>query len=283
MPAKKAHTIYLISDGTCRTCEQVIKATLVQFETNVRVVRKAKVRRPTTVWNLVEQAARDQAMVFYTLVYDKAREAMLYASQQHLVPAVDLLGPVLVSLHDFFKSAMLAEPGILYKSDKQYYDRIDAVEYTIHHDDGVAIHELSDADVVLVGVSRASKSTTCFYLAYRGVRAANVPLFPGSAPPPELLKIDRRRVIGFTVNPRRLRAIREARLHSWGADIDDSYADRIEVVRELRAVSEMFTEHGWRIIDVSYKAIEEIASEVLQLLEEAGIKAGGHGERTNNR
>ncbi len=276
------HTVYLVSDGTCRTCEQVIRATLVQFDEDVRIVRKAMVRRPKTVWELIKKAADDQALVFYTLVSAKARDAIQEASKQHMVPVVDLLGPVLVSLYDLFQSTQRAQPGILYKSNQEYYDRIDAVEYTLHHDDGVAAHELREADVVLVGVSRACKSTTCFYLAYRGIRAANVPLFADSAPPQELLELDPRRVIGLTTNPHRLRSVREARLRSWGMDLSDDYADRMQVARELRAVSKMTTKHGWVLIDVSYRAVEEIAREVLRLLKEAGVKVGGHGERIND-
>ncbi|UCE59812.1 MAG: kinase/pyrophosphorylase [Phycisphaerales bacterium] len=282
MSEEKLHTVYLVSDGTCRTCEQVIKATLVQFEEDVHIVRKAKVRRPKTVWDLVKRAADDGALVFYTLVVDQARDAMQEAARHYMVPVVDLLGPVLVSLYDLFQLTRRPKPGILYKSNQEYYDRIDAVEYTIHHDDGVGIRELGDADVILVGVSRASKSTTCFYLAYRGIRAANVPLFPDSPPPPELLKVDQRRVIGMMVNPHRLRVVREARLRSWGADVHDEYADRGNIARELRAVNELIAKYGWRSVDVSYKAVEEIASEVLLRLQESKTKVGGHGDKISD-
>ena len=266
------YTIYLISDGTCRTCEQVVKAVLLQFESpHVNLVRKANVRRAQTVANLIEQAAADGAVVFYTLVSDEARDAMHVAAQKHMVPAVDLLGPVLVSLFDLFNSMPRSAPGMLYKSNQAHFDRIDAVEYTLAHDDGCRSHELADADVVIVGVSRTSKSTTCFYLAYRGIRAANVPLVGDTEPPAELLEVDPRRVIGFTVNPHRLRSVREARLHGWGSSLHEEYADRLNIARELRAANEQMARHGWRCIDVSYKAIEEIAREAVKLLEDSGI------------
>ena len=272
MASKKRHCIYLVSDGTCRTCETVVKAVLVQFEeAQVRIVRKANVRRPETVKELMRRAANDGALVFYTLVYDKARTAIQSAAREHMVPTVDLLEPIMVSLYDLFQSAPRARPGILYKSNREYYDRIDAVEYTLHHDDGVRAHELHEADVVLVGVSRASKSTTCFYLAYSGVRAANVPLFADGEPPPELFRLDPRRVIGLSTNPYRLRSVREERLRGWGMDVNEGYADRIQIAREIRAVNEQMERYGWRCIDVSYKATEEIAREVRRLLEESGI------------
>ncbi|MCK4342989.1 MAG: kinase/pyrophosphorylase [Phycisphaerae bacterium] len=275
MSTEQTHTVYLVSDGTCRTCETVVKAVLVQFDDiDVRLIRKAKVRRPETVRQLMEKAAEDQALVFYTLVYDKAREAIEEAARQQMVPIVDVLGPVLVSLYDLFKSTPRAEPGILYKSNKAHFDRIDAVDYTLHHDDGCRARGLSEADVVLVGVSRASKSTTCFYLAYSGIRAANVPLFHDCDPPPELLKIDPRRVIGLTTNPHRLQSVRDSRLRSWKMDVTEEYGDRTQIARELRAANEQMAKYGWRCIDASYKAIEEIAREVIQLLEDSGIKVG---------
>jgi regulator of PEP synthase PpsR (kinase-PPPase family) len=277
MAREGPHTIYLVSDGTCRTCEAVVRAVLVQFrhlDFESRVVKKAQVRRPETVAAIVEQAARDQGVIFYTLVYDRAREAIEQAARLHMVPTVDILGPVLVSLYDLFKTTHRPKPGILYRSNKAHYDRIDAVEYTLHHDDGCRSRELADADVVLVGVSRVCKSTTCFYLAYSGIRAANVPLFSDAEPPDELLQIDPQRVIGLTTNPYRLQSVREARLHGWGDETAHEYAERRAIAAELRAANEQMAKHGWRCIDTSYKAVEEIAREVIQLLQEAGVAFG---------
>ena len=269
---EKPHTIYLVSDGTCRTCETVVQAILVQFDNiNVRLVRKANVRKPDTVRKLIRRAGEKQALVFYTLVCPPAREAILEASIQYQVPVVDILGPIQVALYDMFRRIPQPKPGMLYKSHREYFDRIDAVEYTLHHDDGCRIGEIFDADVVLVGVSRCSKSTTCFYLAYSGIRAANVPLVIDSAPPPELFDVDPRRVIGLTTNPHRLESVRGARLRSWGSHLHEEYADRLAIARELRAANELFAQQGWRCVDVSYKGIEEIAREVRQLLEDAGV------------
>ena len=280
MSTGESQTIYLVSDGTCRTCETVLKAVLVQFDhVDVRLVRKANVRKAETVTNLIQKAAKNNALVFYTLVSEEAREVMQEAARVHMVWAVDLLGPVLFSLYDLFSSAPRAEPGILYRSNKAQIDRIDAIEFTLHHDDGCRPHELSEADVVVVGVSRTSKSTTCFYLAYSGIRAANVPLFPDAEPPEELLALDPRRVIGVTANPHRLQNVRQARLHGWSMDLDGEYADSIQIAIELRAANQQMVKHGWRCIDVSYKAIEEIAREVTQLLKEAGIDVVRSGLR----
>jgi regulator of PEP synthase PpsR (kinase-PPPase family) len=271
--------IYLVSDGTCRTCEIVVRAVLVQFRhEEVRVVKKAQVRRPRTVRNVVTAAAGEGAVVFYTLVYDKARMEMEAAARELMVPTVDILGPALVALYDLFKTTQRAKPGMLYRSNKEHFDRIDAVEYTLHHDDGCRINELADADVVLVGVSRACKSTTCSYLAYSGVRAANVPLLPDGEPPVELRRLDPRRVIGLTSNPYRLQSVRESRLQTWGGDVAFDYAEKRQIATELRWANEVMTRYGWRCIDTSYKAIEEIAREVIQLLTDSGIRLRRPGE-----
>jgi len=276
MTEKRKQTLYLISDGTCRTCDTVVKAVMVQFEgIEVKVVRKANVRRATTVRSLIKKAARDQALVFYTLVTEEARHAIEDSAREQMVPIVDLLGPVMVGLYDLFYRVPLAKPGILHQSDKDHNERIDAVEYTLSHDDGCRERELSKADVVLVGVSRSSKSTTCFYLGYSGIRAANVPLFADREPPDDLIKLDSRRVIGLTVNPYRLRSVRESRIKNEGIDPNSEYGEKAYIARELRAGDEQMARYGWRVIDVSYKAIEEIAREVIQLLEESGIKLRG--------
>ena len=273
MSSEPARTIYLVSDGTCRTCERVVQAALVQFgPTNVQLVRKAHVQRPESLRELVQKAAQQRSAVFYTLVSDQSRQAIQEAAREHLVPVVDILGPVLVALYDLIEHAPRAQPGILQKAVQEQFDRIDAVEYTLAHDDGQRLNELDQADVVLVGVSRSGKSTTCFYLAYGGVRAANVPLFENSPPPPELRKLDPRRVIGLTVNPYRLQAVREARLRGWGMNLNDDYAHKLVIARELRAANEQMEQYGWRCIDASYKAVEEIAREVLRLLAESGIQ-----------
>ncbi len=279
MPTQKPFLLYLVSDGTCRTCEHVVRAVLMQFaKVPVRLVRKPNVHEPATVEKLVQSAADARAVVFYTLVEPATRAAIQAAARQHMVPVVDLLGPVLGCLYDLFKTEPAAKPGILYETNKAHFDRIDAVEYTLMHDDGCRTRELADADVVLVGVSRTAKSTTCFYLAYSGIRAANVPLVAETPPPPELTRLDPRRVIGLTTNPYRLQSVREARLRGWNMDINDQYANDKQIARELRAADELMKKHGWRVIDTSYKAIEEIAREVRQLLADSGIPAGNRGE-----
>ncbi len=178
---------------------------------------------------------------------------------------------MLAVLSDQLGVAPQRKPGLSYKLQKEYFDRIDAVSFTLEHDDGAGLGTLSEADVVLVGVSRVSKSVTCFYLAYRGVRAANVPLIPGIDPPDELLAMPRQKVIGLTATPNRLRSVREARRHKLdksGSGTVDYYVGHTEIGAELRYALTIMKKCGWRCIDVSYMAVEEVAVQVLQSIGE---------------
>lgn len=263
-------TIFVVSDGTCRTCEQVVKSVLVQFEgRDVQLRPHCDVRNVDDVVEIVDEAAEQGALIFYTLVIDDVRRAIKAAADAHLVTAVDLLGPALSVLMSYFDTRPTATPGLLYESEKHYFDRINAIDYTLKHDDGRRPHELAKADVVLVGLSRVSKSATCFYLAYRGIKAANVPLLPDRPPPRQLLALDPNKVIGLTISITRLVRVRQARLQAMGVDPSGSYVDQTELLREMRFATTLMAEHKWRTIDVSYKAIEEIAREVMHLLDQA--------------
>ena len=242
-----------------------MQAALVQFEGQSHaLVRKAEVRTPDVVQSIVEEAAALHAVIFYTLVSDDTRETMKAVSEKLLVPTVDVLGPSFSALHDLFKSAPRHTPGLLYASDRERFDRIDSIDYTLKHDDGQRPHELNEADVVVVGVSRSSKSSTCFYLAYQGIKAANVPLVPGPPLPRQLKDMDPGRVIGLQMNVPRLLTLREARTAHLGTSHTDYYVDRREVGAEVRYANEVIREYGWRTVNASYMAIEEIAREVMR-------------------
>jgi hypothetical protein len=266
MTDPKESTIYIVSDGRGDTCNQLVRAALVQFQgQHHRLVRRAEVRSPQAVEEILHKAAAEHALVFYTLVADDTRETMKATAEKLLVPTVDVLGPSFSALHDLFKSARQHTPGLLYTTDRVQFDRIEAIDYTLKHDDGQRPHELDQADVVVVGVSRASKSSTCFYLAYAGIRAANVPLVPGVPPFRELANLDPEKVIGLRVNVMRLRTVREARAMRMRLGPTDPYVDKREIASEVLTANKIMDEQGWRSIDVSYLAIEEIAREVMAL------------------
>jgi hypothetical protein len=260
-------TIVLVSDGTGSTCSHVVNAALRQFEKpDVRVVRRANVCTPLEARAIVEQALNDHAVIFYTLIAEDVREALHEAATKHLVATVDLLGPLLSALAGVLKTSPRCDPKLLYELERQHIDRIDAVDFTLAHDDSLRAYELSQADVVLVGVSRVSKSATCFVLACRGIRAANVPLVPDIQPPAELLSLDPKKVVGLNAGVHRLQSIRQSRVHSMRMGELDSYVDAREIAKELRYANGLMEKHDWRCIDVSFKAVEEVAKEVLRLV-----------------
>ena len=261
-------TIVLLSGSTGRTCGEVFRSALAQFDKpDIDLIHKTNVRSPEEATQAVREAAETKAVILHSIVDSDVREAFLEQSKTLNVPVVDVLGPILTLLEDHLGQSPRGRPGLSYQLRKEYFDRIDAVSYTLAHDDGCRIEGLPEADVVIVGVSRVSKSVTCFYLAYRGVRAANVPLIPECEPPQELLAIDPRKVVGLTMNSNRLARVREVRIGMMGRGPFEQYGDAREIEREINFAKGLMARHGWRKIDVSYMSVEEVAKEVMSMLE----------------
>ena len=271
---RQVPTLLIVSDGRGETATQLVLAAALQFEgAKYRIVRIPGVRTAEQAEQVVARAARDRTPVFYTLVADETRRAMRSAAAAHRFPAVDLLGPTFRALHDVLHRERTERPGLLYAAERERFDRMDAIEYTLKHDDGQRPHDLSDADVVLVGVSRTAKSSTCFYLAYEGIRAANVPLVPGIPPPAQLLRLPRTHVVGLRINVDRLLVVREARAANLRLGRDDAYVDKRALSRELIEANRVMDANGWETIDASYLAIEEIAREVMRM---RGLRGAFH-------
>jgi regulator of PEP synthase PpsR (kinase-PPPase family) len=278
MESDRDHKVFIVSDGTCRTCEQVVKSALVQFDDpRVKIVLCPGIRTNEHVIRVVDDAAREKAIIFFTLVKESARKALKDAANERLVESIDVLGPALTGLNSLIRRPPRATPGLFYRSEREHFDRMDAIDYTLRHDDGQRMSELGQADVILVGVSRASKSSTCFYLAYRGIRAANVPLIPGVPVPPELARVAPKRVIGLSINCRRLQAIRHARMHLMGVSDIDQYVDAKSIAEEVRSAHHQMVQQGWHRIDVSYLAIEEIARRVIGTMTDARLRRRPRG------
>ncbi|MEN8006151.1 MAG: pyruvate, phosphate dikinase/phosphoenolpyruvate synthase regulator [Candidatus Krumholzibacteriota bacterium] len=259
--------LIVVSDGRGETCRQVVEAALVQFEgQDFELAVRSEIRTPEQVSAVVHEAADRDATIFYTLVTQEARWALSGMAERMLVPTVDILGPSFSALYDLFQRAPTGKPGLFYASDRERFDRQSAIDYTLKHDDGRRADELHLADVVLVGVSRAAKSTTCFYLAFQGIRAANVPLVFGTPVLPQLAELDPSRVIALSVNVSRLLTVRQARSVNIGGRHIDYYTSKREVANEVIHAANLVKKHGWRSIEASYLAVEEIAREVMKSL-----------------
>lgn len=258
--------IFVLSDGTGQTGKRVLEAALVQFDVPVMIIRLPHVRTVDQVNAVIADAALRGGMIVYTLVSVEVRQAVHIAATEHGVIAVDLLGGLLAKLQDFLHQNPWGRPGLLYQTDVGYHQRVDAMEFTVRHDDGQKADDLDEADLVLVGVSRTSKTPVSFYLAYRGWKVANVPIVLGVEPPATLRALDPRKVVGLTIDPERLGLIRRERLKNMGVQELSSYAETAQIRQELRYNLRLCKAHRWPVVNVTGKAVEETANEIMNLV-----------------
>ena len=256
--------IYLLSDATGETAEKILNAALIQFRDKaVKVNRLSHVRDKNSIFKHLDEALKSRALVVYTMVNRELAQLVHDECEALGMPHLDLITPLLMKVSEFFGRSPKQTPGLLHDMDEDYFRRIEAVEFTVKHDDGQELRHLPYADIVLAGVSRTSKTPLSTYLAHRGWKVANVPLVKGIEPPVELMQVDPKRVAGLYIDPQRLAELRAARLLHLGQDARAAYADLEEIEEELRFAKAFFRRNGWIMVDVSGKAVEETANEVL--------------------
>jgi hypothetical protein len=231
----------------------------------------ALVRSSRQLERALAEIANAPGVVLHTIVDERLRASLEQGCQKLEMPCFGALDPMISALSWYLGAPLSTRVGAQYALDTDYFNRMDALSYALGHDDGQGGQDLSNADVVLVGVSRTSKTPTCIYLAHRGVRAANVPLIPSSAAPQALLALKGVPVVGLTVSPDRLVQIRRNRLRSAKENRDNAYVDTEAVRAEIVAARRLFERHGWPVIDVTRRSVEETAAAVINLL------SGGHG------
>ena len=259
--------VFVASDGTGVTAEQVVNAALTQFSAwEGEIARRAEIRTQEQVHQLVREAARVGGFIVHTLVSDDLREVMYRAGRVHNVETIDLMGPLLARFSQQLSVSPAEKPGLFRQLNEEYFRRIETMEFALHHDDGRRVHELSKAEIVLVGVSRTFKSPISIYLAFKGWFVANVPVVSGTALPPELFQLPPGRVCALTIDPARLVELRWTRHERLGGATGD-YVDPESVRREVAYALSIFrSQHGWPVIHVTDKPIEEIATEILALV-----------------
>jgi regulator of PEP synthase PpsR (kinase-PPPase family) len=259
--------LHLVSDATGETLSSVARACLVQFE-QVQPIEHMwwLVRSQGQVARVVAGIEAEPGVVLATLMDGAVRALLEEACRQLRVPFIPVLDPVMAALSGYLNVEFGAQPGRQHVLDADYFARIDAMHYTLAHDDGQLLTGLEDADVVLTGVSRTSKTPTCMYLANRGIKAANVPLIPGMPPPPELLDLKRPLIVGLTKEPKSLADIRRSRLKFLQQNEETDYADEEQVKAEVAEARRFFSRQGWPVIDVTRRSIEEASATILQLL-----------------
>lgn len=279
-----AGKILVLSDATGETGEKVVRAALAQFGPHeaVRIQVSGHVRDQAQVRAVVDQAKRENSLLVYTLVEPGLRSYIRSLSEEREVRAVDLLGALLYEMSTHFGEAPLYRPGLGHELDAEYFRRVEAVEFAVNNDDGREPRNLKRADIVLVGVSRTSKTPLSSYIAHRGYRVANVPLVIGIPPPKELDAIDPGRVFGLLVDPIVLAEIRKTRMAHLGLAEDDEYGDLRRVRQELEWAKQVYAKHpGWTVLDITGKAIEETAGAILERFR-ARYEAN-HGEANGGR
>lgn len=260
----------VISDGTGETAERMVRAAIMQFsDTPVNVNVYSRVRLESEVEKIIERAAEIHALLVFTVVNPDERSLIMRLVERHNVEWVDLIGALMSKLESFLSSTPEGIPGLLHKIGEDYFRRIEAVEFAVKNDDGAEPRNLPKADLVLVGISRTSKTPLSTYLAQKGLKVANVPLVLGVPPPEELASVDERKVYGLIIRPDALVRIRQARLTHLGMPQDTSYGTRNHVQDEIEFAREIFRSHpNWPVIDVTNKAIEETASDILRMYRE---------------
>jgi regulator of PEP synthase PpsR (kinase-PPPase family) len=259
--------ICVISDATGATAERVVRATLAQFShVDVELDLVPKVTTVPKIRALVRRAQARKGLIAYTLVETPLRSEIASLANEAGVATVDLMGPLMTALSKFLTVEPAHLHGLFSQTGDEHYRRLEAVSYTVRHDDGLGMHAIREADLVIVGPSRTSKTPLSVYIAHtRGLKVANVPLALGVAPFRELDQLPQRKVVGLTMRAGVLSQVRQERLKEMG-NPKIEYADQSHVERELKFCHEVYrSPPAWAVVDVTGKSIEEIASEICAL------------------
>lgn len=267
--------LHLVSDSTGETLENIAKAALAQYD-DVAVVRHfwPMVRSRSHLQRIMAEVAESPGLILFTLVNPEIRSDLEQRCAALGLRAVAALDTVNDALSTLLGQTAHARPGRQHMLDDAYFARVEAIHFTMAHDDGIAPEGWEAADIVLAGVSRSSKTPTSIYLANRGYKTANVPIVPESPPPPALFALKSPLVVGLTTSPDRLVAVRRNRLSAMGEDRATAYADEQAVKAEIGYARRMFADNGWPVIDVTRRSIEETAAAIIRLVEDRRCRAG---------
>lgn len=268
-PVKQFY-LHLVSDATGTTLQGLARACLSQFDAIDPVERFwPLVRSERQLERVIGDIADNPGPVFFTLVDRTMRRQLQKACREMGVPCMAVLDPLLKGLSAYLGMPAKGIPGLQHALDEAYFHRIDAVDFALSFDDGQSLEGLEEADVILVGVSRTSKTPTCIFLARRGIKAANIPFVPGVPFPEKIAQIKGPLFVGLTENPERLVHLRRTRLRADEMDPkhgDNAYLDIEKIKEEILEARRFFTRHGWAVIDVTRRSIEETSAEIQMLL-----------------
>ncbi len=265
---KKNLKVIIISDGTGETASSMTRAAITQFQSKeIFFTRFKNVRTKDHIDAIFQEAAIHHDMIVYTIVSPDLRKYVHEISRKEHVRSVDLLGPLLTSFANVFETEPDYQPGLLHAVNDKYFEKVAAVEFTLNHDDGRNLKSLDECDVVLVGISRTSKTPLSIYLSLEGLKVVNIPIILNMPLPEDLVKIDQRKIFGLTIDPDALKQIRQNRLSNLGTNATGDYADSRKVSEEIEWANGLFEDNRrWPVFNVTNIALEETASEIIKLL-----------------
>lgn len=262
-------TILVVSDSIGETAEGVARAAASQFNgTEIPTHRISYVDDPNAIRQVVQRASElPKALIVHTLILPELRALLKQEAIREGVPTVDIMGPTMEALRQLTETEPRLEAGLIHRLDQAYFRRIEAIEFAVRYDDGKEPSGLPRADLVLLGVSRTSKTPVSMYLAHRGYKVANVPLIPEVDPPSEIWELEPAKVVGLTIQPRILQQIRRERLRSIGLEPDASYGNMERIKEELEYARRVFRDLKCKVVEVTNTAVEETANRVLDIFE----------------
>ncbi len=262
--------LHLLSDSTGETLGSISRAVLSQFrEVKVNEFMWSMVRTESKMLEAIEEIKKNPGIIIYTILNQDLLEALIENTKKDpRVKTIAALEQITEEFSEYLGKGAIKKVGRQHKLDEEYFKRIEAINFTIEHDDGKKIEDLDQAEVILVGPSRTSKSPTCVYLSHRGVKAANIPFIYGVGMPDILFEFKKPLIVGLTINPEKLVQIRKTRISQYNQQTNEEneYIDIEQVEEEVKAAKKLYKQNGWPIIEVSKRSIEETASVIFQKL-----------------
>ncbi len=262
----KIFHVHMISDSTGETVNSVMRAVMSQFEeVEVEEHTWALVRTKGHLERVIEAITAEPGPVLFTIIDTELQTMLLNFCRKNRLPCIPVLHRATKEMQLFFGVKAKAKVGSQYELDEEYFEKMDAIHYTLAHDDGQETDTLDEADIILVGPSRTSKTPTCVYLSNRGVNAANVPIVQNVPLPEILFQVTKPLVIGLIIDQKRLQQIRKSRLLSLNETSSTDYVDEERIAEEILAAKKLYAQYKWPVIDVTRKSVEETCAQIMQM------------------
>ncbi len=260
----KEFYVFVVSDSTGETAEKVARAAISQFSIpDVHLKRFLLIDSELKLREIITEAADKSALVIFTLVKDELRNIMLQESAEKGIASIDIIGPVLNSIANILNLSPERKPGLIHRVNDEYFKRIDALEYAVKHDDGQRIDEIQDADALILGVSRTSKTPLCLFLAQRGFKAANIPIIDTQGIDESVYGLPGGKIFGLISNSTRIANLRKERLKRMGLPLSQDYVSKESIEAELSHSLAIYSKLNAYVIDITEKSIEEVAADII--------------------